>query len=847
MSEVNNMANWKKTFGIHLCCSVLVLAFLIAVPIVATTAAGEAVTEAVSESSSQKDPLGRLPSSPEEAQQRLEERDIAWPESTAGDEYEAAAVIEGVQSGVRVALLYDSVEGFITHGGANVKVELWRGGAPQGNVVEKALASGWFKADLSAIAGGIQSGDVVRVTDLGDASSVDIDCTLNANIDFGNNRVTGTTVGGNTVDVYIVAPSTYYADIPPGAAHAQTTALGSGGFNAPIADLDVRLGDAAYVISTDAKGHRVLGGAVGSGDGLVVYPQYDDVMGYYTPYTALQVKAGTATKNVTSMKDGFFEAWFQNYDIADGTKVSCNMGGAREVIVRDVTAKCDPATNKVGITAPAGTDVRLTMDPYGDPVIYQIAGGENTGNIEVALGAAFTATGTEVYNVTWYDADGDAVVYEFQTFSWYLAEGATAGGFETWVLVQNPNDFEAEVVLTYMTDQGEVPGPSMTLAPNSRHTWFVGDTVTTYDVSTMVTSTTGAWIIAERAQYFDYVNTEGYHWQGGHDSIGTIAPCETWYLAEGATLGGFETWVLVQNPNDVPADVTLTYMTDQGEVPGPSMTLAPNSRHTWFVGDTVTTYDVSTMVTSDQKVVAERAQYFDYVNTEGYHWQGGHDSIGTTTPADTWYLAEGATAGGFETWVLVQNPNDVPADVTLTYMTDQGGMPGPSMTLAPNSRHTWFVGDTVTTYDVSTKVTSNMPVVAERAEYFTYYNGIKGGHDSIGTTTPADTWYLAEGATAGGFETWVLVQNPNDVPADVTLTFMTDQGELPGPTETLAPNSRHTWFVGNYVITYDVSTRVTSDMPVVAERAEYFDYVNTQGYHWQGGHDSIGVPNILGW
>jgi len=64
---------------------------------------------------------------------------------------------------------------------------------------------------------------------------------------------------------------------------------------------------------------------------------------------------------------------------------------------------------------------------------------------------------------------------------------------------------------------------------------------------------------------------------------------------------------------------------------------------------------------------------------------------------------------------------------------------------------------------------------------------------------------------------------------------------------TLAHNSRHTWFVGNYVITYDVSTRVTSDMPVVAERAEYFDYVNTQGYHWQGGHDSIGVPNILGW
>ncbi|RJP31699.1 MAG: hypothetical protein C4536_07435, partial [Actinobacteria bacterium] len=32
-------------------------------------------------------------------------------------------------------------------------------------------------------------------------------------------------------------------------------------------------------------------------------------------------------------------------------------------------------------------------------------------------------------------------------------------------------------------------------------------------------------------------------------------------------------------------------------------------------------------------------------------------------------------------------------------------------------------------------------------------------------------WYLAEGCTQGGFETWVLVQNPGDTPAQATLTF----------------------------------------------------------------------------
>ncbi len=128
--------------------------------------------------------------------------------------------------------------------------------------------------------------------------------------------------------------------------------------------------------------------------------------------------------------------------------------------------------------------------------------------------------------------------------------------------------------------------------------------------------------------------------------------------------------------------------------------------------------------------------------------------------------------------------------------------------------------------------------------YFTYKDAIQGGHDSIGVTAPATAWYLAEGCTLGGFETWVLVQNPGDAPAKVTLTFMTEGGEVPGPTQTLAPNSRFSWNVGDTgVETYDVSTRVTSDVPVIAERAMYFTYKDAI----PGGHASVGVPDILGW
>jgi hypothetical protein len=92
----------------------------------------------------------------------------------------------------------------------------------------------------------------------------------------------------------------------------------------------------------------------------------------------------------------------------------------------------------------------------------------------------------------------------------------------------------------------------------------------------------------------------------------------------------------------------------------------------------------------------------------------------------------------------------------------------------------------------------------------------------------------AEGAF--GFETYVLVQNPNNVPVDITLTFQTERGEVPGPTDTIAGESHKTYTVNAYVPdTYDVSTKVTSAGGyIICEQAMYWrpfpgalDYLGT--------------------
>ncbi len=132
------------------------------------------------------------------------------------------------------------------------------------------------------------------------------------------------------------------------------------------------------------------------------------------------------------------------------------------------------------------------------------------------------------------------------------------------------------------------------------------------------------------------------------------------------------------------------------------------------------------------------------------------------------YLAEGCTGYGFTTFVLVQNPQSTATDVTITYQTASGPVVGPSFQMPADSRKT--VNVNVTTEipgpdpSFSTRVHGSQPIIAERAMYWN--GGPDYGqvcHDSIGLDKPYTNWYLADGQSSEGRETWTLVQNPNDI------------------------------------------------------------------------------------
>jgi len=400
---------------------------------------------------------------------------------------------------------------------------------------------------------------------------------------------------------------------------------------------------------------------------------------------------------------------------------------------------------------------------------------------------------------------------------YFLAEGSTGYGFETWVLVANPNDRPVDVYISYLTDKGCRNKEPVVVPPRSRLTVDAGLDIPGQNSGIRVGSDTPVYV--ERAMYWNK-RVEG------HDSIGTDSGATDWYLAEGHTADGFETWIEIMNPGDTEAKAAITYMTPNGTVPGPSVSVPSFARRTVFVADTVPNTDVSAKVTSDRPVVVERSMYWD-------SRRGGHGAPGVKAPSRDWYFAEGSTGWGFETYLLFLNPGAGEATVSCEFMkADGSGQPVQKDVVVPaGSRRTLKVNDVVPNQDVATKVHSNLPVVAERSMFWPVPGG-RAGHDTQGMTAPSTEVFMPEGCTAYGFETWLLVQNPGAKESFVSVYAMTEGGERKLLDFRLAAATRRSVKLNDYY-QGNLSVRVTSTKPVACERAVYW---NDRG----GGTNSIG-------
>jgi len=236
-------------------------------------------------------------------------------------------------------------------------------------------------------------------------------------------------------------------------------------------------------------------------------------------------------------------------------------------------------------------------------------------------------------------------------------------------------------------------------------------------------------------------------------------------------------------------------------------------------------------------------------------YAGTEDAGSTPTGCEVWktrvsevlYFAEGYTGASFHEYLCLGNPQAVDARAAITYLFRDGTALTRVVKVPAESRFTVYVNaDVGEGKEVSVKLESSSPVVAERPMYFTYNRTWSGGHDAMGVSSTSNTWYFAEGYTGQGFDEWICVLNPGATDAMLTFRFQTEEeGEVVRTGYNVPACSRGSFKVNDILGGgYQNSLKLESSSPVVAERPMYFDYLGTGNRHWQGGHCVMGVPGL---
>ncbi|MBU4176117.1 MAG: IPT/TIG domain-containing protein [Actinobacteria bacterium] len=439
-------------------------------------------------------------------------------------------------------------------------------------------------------------------------------------------------------------------------------------------------------------------------------------------------------------------------------------------------------------------------------------------NSQIQVLTPVCASGTVKLTVNTVGGTSNEMDFNVGPAAWYLAEGTSDWGFDSYVNIENPNAEQLHAKVTYMTKSGPVERPELTLPPLSQTTINPRQDLGATDFSTKVECTEGELIAVDRRMIW---TGPGAVSPEGHSSIGVISPATTWYLPEGSSKWGFETWLLIQNPNDDEATCQVTYMLEGMPPQTMSKQVPANSRASFDIANDIGAADASVKVNADIPVIPERAMYRN-------NRREGHDSIGTTMPANDFYLAEGTSDWGFTTYVLIQNPNDSEVDVTLTYMTNEGPKEQEPFVMPAMSRKTVNVNQILPDMDFSTQVHGSLPIIAERAMY--WGEGTPAGeacHDSIGMSSPHKTFYLPDGETYDGHETFALVQNPNDTPVEIEVSYLSSTGEGNVTfTDTIEAGARKTYNMSEKIPLGRASILVTSKIEgknIMVERAMYWN------------------------
>lgn len=504
-------------------------------------------------------------------------------------------------------------------------------------------------------------------------------------------------------------------------------------------------------------------------------------------------------------------------------------------------------------TAAAGSDFTASSGTVS------FAAGQTSASISVPVGAGSGNADAETFSVTLSGPTGGAVLGTTPTatvtlldggavYTQYFAEGATSAFFDTRLALLNPNASAAEVLLVFQRADSTVITSTMTLAAGARATvrpkTIAG--LETAEFSTRIDA--DARIVADRTMSWD---GSGY---GSHAEASVAAPATTWYFAEGATMGDFDLFYLLQNPGSTTSTVEVTFLLPAPAAPVVKTYDVPAaSRFTIWVDQedprlASAEVGATVRVVSGPSIIAERSMYR---TIGGRTFDAGHNSAGVTAPAPAWFLAEGATGPYFDLFILLANPGTTDATVDVRYLLPDGSVIQKGYVVAAQSRSNIWVdledarlADTAVSAVVES--TNAVPIIVERAMWWPGSSATwHEAHSSPGATAVGSRWASAEGEVGGAanVSTYVLLANTSTFAGSARVTVRYEDGTSAERTFPIGATSRFNVDVGaefpaSVGKRFGVIVESLGATPaqLVVERAMY---ANAGGVSWAAGSNAL--------
>jgi len=246
----------------------------------------------------------------------------------------------------------------------------------------------------------------------------------------------------------------------------------------------------------------------------------------------------------------------------------------------------------------------------------------------------------------------------------------------------------------------------------------------------------------------------------------------------------------------------------------------------------------SVVIESDAPFAAERLMTWAAGSQRGAH------GARAVQPSMTWYFAEGATFGPFESFYLLANPGDADATTVMRYLCRGLGAVTRTYTVPARGRTTIWVdqqGAPLDNAECGAHIEASVPIVAERSVYLNGPDGFTGGTATTGAPKLSTTWRFPAGETGDPYETFLLLANPSADAAFVDVHFQLTGGGVERRTYTVPARERLTAWVdqeGPVLAAASFSMVVEASVPIVAERAMWW---RGDGASWVEGHVEVGA------